>query len=138
MTDIQVEVVEEYIKEMESSFPHMCLECLPDIYTEINAQEFEFLDNNSGKIYMLFVDEEGVCQTYTSNDEGSGIHLDEENELTLYDTDCELIPVEDINVGDICDIQPYEYGILRLKYGLAPEDLYIPKFAKGRGCITYV
>ncbi len=35
-------------------------------------------------------------------------------------------------IEDILNLSPHEYGILKLKYGLTPLDLYVPQFIKDR------
>ena len=42
----------------------------------------------------------------------------------------DFIPIEHVGVGNLLDIQPHEYGLLKLKYGFTKLDLYIPEQLK--------
>lgn len=118
MTDIQT-IIEEYIKEMEGKFPNLSL-----TIEEVCDGGVLIIDS-AGKLYHLSSDSYSSCY-----DRWSGVCTNKEVIAIVYSTDDEDGYIDETLVEDIWNIQPHECGILKLKYNLDPEDVYVPEFAK--------
>lgn len=68
---------------------------------------------------------------YTSNIWGAGVCVEDGMWTVMATVGGEEVDLDTYTSIDLFNIKPHEYGMLKLKYGLDKEDLYIPSFARG-------
>ena len=119
-------------------------ECTGIIHTDYQIEtvgyQIRVIGEKGGWVYPLcVVNTRGCIYSYGVRRRGGGIGLQISNKtLQLHvpavsstlGVGVKTIGVGCIPVEDIYNIQPHEYGLLKLKYGLTKEELFIPTIVK--------
>ncbi len=94
-------------------------------FWDVSTHQVSVYEVTSRKRYLIGLD-------FYEVDQRAGVRVAKGCYTVFYSGQFEdEIEYDDGLVGDFLNIEPHEYGLLKLKYGVDKEDLYIPSFARG-------